>query len=169
MTPIRVAAAVVRRDDTILLVRQQGPEPAAPNWALPGGRVLPEEPIVAALYRELREETGLRVTSVGRLAWAVEVRSLHQPDILALVYEAVVSSGDPRPDDPDGFVTEARFVDSADAALLIEATLPWRSMSEPLLAYLRGSAEPGTNWFYRTVRGDVELLELALPPGSERR
>lgn len=168
MTPLRVAAAVIRHGDAFLLVEQQGPDDDGTSWALPGGRVLPDEPIIAALYREVREETGLRVTAVGQLAWAVEVRSNQQPDIHALVYEAEVGEGIPQPEDPDGFIVSARFVDRLEAARLIEATVPWRSMSEPLLAYLRGTAGPGANWFYRTGDGGVELLELALAPGFER-
>lgn len=168
MTPLRIAAAVIRRGDSILLVEQQGPDDSAPSWALPGGRVMPEEPIIAALYREVREETGLRVISAGQLAWAVEVRSHEQPDVHALVYEAEVGEGAPKPEDPDDFIISARFVDRQEAARLVEATVPWRSMSEPLLAYLRGTAGPGANWFYRTGDGGIELLELALAPGFER-
>jgi 8-oxo-dGTP diphosphatase len=165
---MRVAAAVIRRDGQILLVKLQGPDHDAASWALPGGRVLPDEPIIAALYREVREETGLRVTAVGRLLWAVEVRSQNQPDVQALVYEASVDRFELLPADPDGFVLEARFVGFAEADRLIASTLPWRSMSEPLLAFLRGTAVPGTNWFYRTGEDEVEVLELALAPGDHR-
>lgn len=71
-------SAVIRRDDTLLLVRRARP-PAAGTWALPGGRVRFDEGVTDALVREVREETGLEV-DVGRLlGWDERRASTPEP------------------------------------------------------------------------------------------
>jgi 8-oxo-dGTP diphosphatase len=66
MRPLRVVAAVVRRDGRIL-VTQRPPRAARPGqWEFPGGKVEPGESEPAALEREIREELGCGV-EVGAL------------------------------------------------------------------------------------------------------
>lgn len=62
--------AVIMDGDRLLVVQRQDP-PHAGRWAVPGGRVEPGEPLVAAVAREVREETGLEV-EVGDVAWVGE-------------------------------------------------------------------------------------------------
>ena len=72
-----VVAALIRRDDgAILLVRQQGPDDPEPAWALPGGVVEAGERLDEAFTREVREETGLDVASIGPL---LSVAQSHNP------------------------------------------------------------------------------------------
>ncbi|MFB2532036.1 NUDIX domain-containing protein [Paracoccus sp. p3-h83] len=52
------AYAVLCRNGRILLTHQDGP---TPEWQLPGGGLDPGESPVAALHREVREETGFHV------------------------------------------------------------------------------------------------------------
>lgn len=61
------AAAVICRDDAVLLHRKQDDD----FWALPGGRVEPGEVAAQTVARELREELGLAVP-VGSLCLLVE-------------------------------------------------------------------------------------------------
>jgi ADP-ribose pyrophosphatase YjhB (NUDIX family) len=62
---------VVRDDAGRLLVIKRGQPPAQGRWSIPGGRVEAGESAVAAVAREVAEETGLEVC-VGALVGSVE-------------------------------------------------------------------------------------------------
>ena len=68
---IRCVGAIITDDAGRLLLIQRGHEPEEGRWSLPGGRVRPGESDLAAVAREVREETGLHVEP-GRLIGAVE-------------------------------------------------------------------------------------------------
>jgi ADP-ribose pyrophosphatase YjhB (NUDIX family) len=78
---------------TVLMIHQMtGPEPD--GWDLPGGGLQPGEPMIQALKREIREETGLRDVRVGNLLTLVEGffpywrgKLLHS---LSIIYECAV-------------------------------------------------------------------------------
>lgn len=61
------AAAVIVREGSVLLHRAEGDA----FWALPGGRVEPNEAAVDAVIRELNEELSVEVKPI-RLIWIVE-------------------------------------------------------------------------------------------------
>jgi 8-oxo-dGTP pyrophosphatase MutT (NUDIX family) len=61
------AAALLQRDDAVLLHRLEGD----PFWSLPGGRVEAGETAAQAVIRELQEELGETVIC-ERLLWVVE-------------------------------------------------------------------------------------------------
>jgi len=158
-----IVAAIIRRGDEILLVEQQGPNDPVSSWALPGGRVEPGELLIDALAREVREETGLVVATIGQLAYLVQAESDHRT--LVLMFEVKDWSGEIRVNDPDGYISQACFVAQSDAIALLKK-LPLRHMHEPLVAYLRGETKPGAMWFYRRQTDDTDVLIARL--NSER-
>ena len=64
--PIPAVAAVMIREGKLLLIRR-GVEPSMGKWSIPGGSIEWGEPMMEAVKREVREETGLEV-EVGRIA-----------------------------------------------------------------------------------------------------
>jgi 8-oxo-dGTP diphosphatase len=58
--PVVAVGALIIREQRVLLVQRANP-PLAGEWSLPGGRIEFGETIIAALQREVREETGLAV------------------------------------------------------------------------------------------------------------
>ena len=56
MTTIVVAAAVIQRDDELLVTRRPEGVHLAGYWEFPGGKCEPSETLAACLRREIREE-----------------------------------------------------------------------------------------------------------------
>ncbi len=65
--PIVAVGAVIIEDGRLLVV-ERARAPHVGRWAVPGGRIEHGEPLVRAVEREVREETGLEV-AVGDIAW----------------------------------------------------------------------------------------------------
>jgi 8-oxo-dGTP diphosphatase len=67
---IKVAAAVIKYEDKILLMRRAKNQVFSGFWEFPGGKVENGERVSAALKRELDEELGIKA-SVGKLITSV--------------------------------------------------------------------------------------------------
>lgn len=87
--PVLAVGAVIRRQDSLLLVKRGRP-PGEGLWSLPGGKVEPGESPREALRREVTEECGIAV-EVGDLIGWVE-RSGPGYHFLILDYEAACGS-----------------------------------------------------------------------------
>lgn len=67
--PYKIAAkAIIFDNDHVLVLRKSLAERNAKDthgWDFPGGGLEPAEPLMDALYREVLEETGLRIRVIG--------------------------------------------------------------------------------------------------------
>jgi len=162
----QIVVGLLRKGDDVLLVRQQGPEDVVPNWALPGGAVEQGELLTGALAREVREETGLSVVNLGPLLYSLQhVNANTNEAVVVFVFEVSQWEGELQSADPQQVVMEARFMSTAEALDKLQQQLPWRVMREPLLAHLRGEAQPGAVWLYRRLEGHADD-ELVLSIGG---
>ena len=91
--PLRVVAAVLRREGRVLICRRPDNKARGGQWEFPGGKIEPGETPEEALVRECREELGFTLRPLRPFT---EV--LHEyPDItvLLLVYGCEIAEGEP--------------------------------------------------------------------------
>lgn len=69
---VRVLAAVIQRGEGLLLCRRPLEKRHGGLWEFPGGKMEPGEDEPAAMARELAEELGVEVASVGRVEWSIQ-------------------------------------------------------------------------------------------------
>lgn len=92
------------------------------RWGTIGGTVEPGESPAAAAVREAREEAGVEivvgpiVTAVGGPEYEVEYANGDRCSYVAVVFEAEVVSGSPRPDGHE--TTAARWFERSELAAL---------------------------------------------------
>ena len=102
--PKLAAGALVEQEGQVLLVRR-AVDPKLGFWCLPAGYVEYDEGPVAAVLREVREETGLLVRVTGLLA-AYHVRSDPRGLGVIIIYRAAPVGGELVPGDD---ASEAKF------------------------------------------------------------
>jgi mutator protein MutT len=68
---IRVIASVITRGDRVLVCLRPAKKRHGGLWEFPGGKIEPGESELEAARRELGEELGVRVSSVGVLEFAM--------------------------------------------------------------------------------------------------
>ncbi len=69
MTQISVVAAIIRREDRVLLGRRPDHNRHGGLWEFPGGKIDEGETDVDAVTRELLEEFGVETVSVGKVVY----------------------------------------------------------------------------------------------------
>lgn len=140
MTEIRLATALVRREDAVLLVASRYANHPEPLWNLPGGRQQPRELLASAALRELREETGLSGT-IRRCAYVSESfdGDVH---VLNVTFE-VEAIGEPAVQTrPGDHVAAVAWAPAAEIAARMQVEV----VREPLLAYLTGGSSGYTGY-----------------------
>ena len=85
----------------ILMTRRLADVHLAHAWEFPGGKIEIGEDPIAALHRELDEELDIKVTSpaiyaVGHHYYAHPDETIADKDVVLLVYECTLSSGEPK-------------------------------------------------------------------------
>ncbi len=130
-----VAGGIIEVEGRVLLVenlRRHG----GTDWSPPGGVVESGEVAVDGLTREVVEEVGLSVSAWSGPLYSVETIAADMGWHLSVqVFKAITWSGDVTVgNDPDGIVTDARFLDAIGCAERMSANGQW--VREPLLTYL---------------------------------
>lgn len=156
-----VSAAIARRKDQLLLVREVA-ESGEIGWSLPGGVIEEGEDPLTAVIREVREETSLQVSEVLGLAYSVIYNRVEKNDrTCAFVFE-VATKGNIVAEDMDSDILEARFFNIPLAIELLDQ-FPMKVMVEPAIAFLKRETPPGTLWVYGGDEGQVRLVTPVAP------
>lgn len=137
------AAILLDSQGRVLLVGNDWQGYGNVRYTLPGGVVERGESTLDALSREVREETGLVLTAIEHLAYAVHVEDRRRNDRAVSFAFHARYDGLLNPRDPDGFIVEARFFPAED----VKSIIPIPPLRDPLVAYLQGK-RPGTFYSY---------------------
>ena len=108
--PAWEGVAVLCKDEqgrSLLMVLQGQPD-ETPTWAVPGGSMEPGETPEGAAVREAREETGLKVRIRRRYTVVSGVKAYGAFQVH--FFEAEVTGGKMRTDDPDGLIHQVTWV-----------------------------------------------------------
>jgi 8-oxo-dGTP diphosphatase len=73
---IQVTAAILIREDTVLIAKRRSGDRQAGKWEFPGGKIEDDESPEQCLVREMKEEFDIEVT-VGECLWQNRHRYAH--------------------------------------------------------------------------------------------
>jgi 8-oxo-dGTP diphosphatase len=149
----RYAGVLAQYGDQVVLVREEYPAWGGAHWNIPSGRVEEHETPDQGACRELAEETGLLVAPADMVL--VATSSVASPGEVSRAWTFTVAVEDPALDvqDPDGLIQDARWFAIVEAAAVL-SQLPYRPLSEPAVAVLRGHAENAGHWAYSGPEAD---------------
>ena len=94
MSGISVVAAIIRRENQVLLGRRPDHKRHGGLWEFPGGKIDEGETEVEAVARELLEEFGVETTSVGRVVY--ECRDPGTPFLVRFLDVGIRGTPEPR-------------------------------------------------------------------------
>jgi len=123
---IRVAAAVISRDDRYLITQRRATAVLPLLWEFPGGRVEAGETDAEALRRELRHRLDVDIEPGAIISFVNHPYEKYSVDLY--LYECALSGGEPRPRN----VADFRWVKSADFEHYAFTPADERSMSKLL-------------------------------------
>ncbi len=90
---ITVTAAIIRKEDKVLIVRRKQGQRLAGYWEFPGGKLEDGESLQLCLEREILEELGWNIEA--REVVATNVHTYDLGDIYLVALEATILSGTP--------------------------------------------------------------------------
>lgn len=155
-----VGGAVIEGPDGVLLVRNRRRD-GRDDWTPPGGVIDSGETVMAGLTREVREETGLVVSSwAQRPLYRIEAEAVDLDWRLTVeVHLAVEVAGTIAVEDPDGIVVEARWVERHRCIDHLASAPPW--VRDPLGTWLDEPWADDTRGFrYRILGRDLSSLRV---------
>jgi ADP-ribose pyrophosphatase YjhB (NUDIX family) len=128
-----VVSAAIVRDGRLLLV-QEGKEWCRGQWGLPGGRVEDREPLVEAVIREVREETGLFIVPEGmtRIVRYISASGFH---CVRFNFVAAAPQGEPIVDGIE--ILAARWLGFEEIDALDDAMLRSPAIARAVIADVR--------------------------------
>jgi len=159
---LRVAAAVLIRDDGRVLLAQRLPGTPYPGyWEFPGGKLEGGESAHDALVRELDEELGISVTRA--VPWLVQRYIYPHAHVELNFFRVFGWSGEPR--GRDGQTLAWQTPGAFEVAPLLPANaVVLRSLELPLVYAITMAEDLGVGAFLERARsaidGGVKLIEL---------
>ena len=86
---VGVKALIKDEQGRFLLLRRSQPYEgeSEPRWDIPGGRINVGEPILQALAREIKEETGLTMQGEPRIVYAQDILRVAGRHVVRLTFE----------------------------------------------------------------------------------
>lgn len=158
----------MERDSGLLLVRNRRRN-GLHDWSTPGGVVdATDASLLAALTREVEEETGLRVAEWEGPIYEVRAVAVDLGwSMHCEVHRARAFGGTLRVADPDGIVVDAAFFPHADVGRRLGQGFRW--VREPLQDWLDGRWGPDAARGYSyAVRGtSLDSLEVVRAPSHQ--
>ena len=87
-----VTAAIIEKDDKVLITQRKADDKRSLKWEFPGGKVKDGETPEACLKREIKEELGIDVSVLGYFGTSI----YHYDDISVelMAYQAVWQAGE---------------------------------------------------------------------------
>ena len=161
------AGVVVRRDNSVLLISEPDYFTGEPYWTFPSGLIDDGERPAAAAARELAEEAGCIIDSDDlELVTVADVERHGEIVNRSWTYTATTSSPELAPrDHPDEIVTEARWVEEAEAVRLLGQS-SYAPKVEPAVHFLT-SGERHVHWTFDWIndspRGPIYQWEPPSP------
>lgn len=119
---IAVVAALIVRENRLLIARRPEGKHMAGKWEFPGGKIERGETPEQALERELKEELGVK-TETGRIYHAI-AHSYPEKDVLLMFYRSRLIEGEPE------------AIEEAELEWITESELrlyPWAEADAPLI------------------------------------
>jgi 8-oxo-dGTP diphosphatase len=153
----RFAGVLARHDGRVVLVRESHVRWGGEFWNVPSGMVEAHETPAQGAARELREETGLVVSSRSlRLRTTTSV-VIDGEDVHCWNFETEVDDPTVRVEDPDALIQEARWF-PVDEAIERLRLLPYRPLAEPAIATLHAGVEAhATHWAFASPEADPRI------------
>lgn len=111
----RVVAALIRKDNKILLTQRWPGKHVGLTWEFPGGKVEPGETDHEALKRELLEELGIEV-EIGSCCFET-CHGYGNREVHLLIYRCKITQGEPQ-------AIDVKAVDWAEVSQLMSRSFP---------------------------------------------